>query len=78
MAERVAATSQLNPQKSRLKDSELEQDEDLGGSGLKFDSKDYWKVAFGDEFKFKGGEIVPESEIRVKNSSLTMFQVASA
>jgi hypothetical protein len=27
------------------------------------------------KFKFKGGEIVSESEIGVKNSSITMFDV---
>lgn len=47
MAERVTAASQLNQQKSRLRDSELDQDEELGASGVKFDSKDYWKVDCG-------------------------------
>ena len=44
MAERVQPAPQLTQQKTKLRDSELDQDEDLGATGVKFDSKDYWKV----------------------------------
>jgi hypothetical protein len=71
---RSTTTQSLFPSRTRQDRNDL--DEDREDFGVKFESKDNWKVdSLMTKFKFKGGEIVSESEIGVKNSSITMFDV---